>query len=583
MAHQVTVTPVRVVYQRAGGNDLHEKLVFEQLVAAKRITVDEIEPLMVEAKSKTMPLIDYLLFRGLLSEAELLRVRAHFWNLEAVTAEELPVDEQLAKLLKPEQARGWQALPYGRSREGKLLVAVADGSPDHLTDIRQGLRRENVEFQLAAEGPLRVQVEKAHATVTNLTDDVAELRTRQLRPATLSGADQDAPSVRYLTALITQAVDEGASDIHIEPDELQTRVRLRVDGVLTDLQALPAGEATARVVRLVKMLAEMSIDPNQPSDGSFEKDVFDRTVKLRVVTLPTPYGEAATLRVLDPARSLRDLTTLGMSDRNRKRYEATTKTKTGLALITGPTGSGKSTTLYSTLLGVVTSEIKVMSIEDPIELRLPGVVQIEVQRRGDPAQRWGFTEALKYIVRSDPDVIMVGEIRDLATAQLAVEAAMTGHYVFSTLHTNDALSAVTRLHDLGVENFLIGQAVKVIVAQRLVRKLCEHCRTPVADSRAALAAAGCTDALFTDDMTIYEPHPGGCNKCRARGYAGQTAIHEVLVISKDMGRAIEQGALPSELEKIAIDEGMHRLREDGFEKVIAGITSIAELNRVASD
>ena len=576
---------VRDAYTQAGGRELLDRLVIEQLVRVDRLKIEQIPEMLEGAQAKHFALPDFLLYLGLLTKLDLLKIRAAFYRLDEVILDEVEVEEPLAKLLSVEQARRFQALPYSRSREGHLLVAVASGGEQgHLEEIKAALASQKVSFRLADPVELRAMIERTHNAI-NLLGDLAEMRGEGSRPLARAGADPDAPAVKFLTSLIQQAVDEGASDIHIEPDENETRIRLRIDGVLTELMKLEPGEQTTMIVNRIRTESGMDYDGTRPQDGSYEAEALGRKVKLRVVTMPTQYSVEATMRVLDPNRSLRDLTALGMSAKNRERYELATDKSTGICLATGPTGSGKSTTLYSSLLRVIRPEIKIMSIEDPIELRLHGVTQVEIPRRGNKEERWGFVEALKHTLRADPDVIMVGEIRDTGTAKLAVEAARTGHFVYSTLHTNDALSAITRLHDLCVEHFLIGQALKVVVAQRLVRLLCEHCKQPVVDPEAALTAAGCPDELLArhDGEPIYEPHPGGCNYCKQRGYSGRTALHEVLVVSPRLATAIEQGELPSALTAIAVEEGMEPLRTDGFEKILAGLTSIAELNRVAND
>ena len=385
---------------------------------------------------------------------------------------------------------------------------------------------------------------------------------------------EDAPIVKFVNLLITQAIQDRASDIHIEPAERDLRVRFRIDGVLHEVMRSPKS-ITSGVTSRLKIMADINIAERRiPQDGRLSVNANGKKIDLRVATLPTVWGEKIVMRILDNSNAMLKLSDLGFADENYEVYSRSFTKPYGMILVTGPTGSGKSTTLYATLNIVSKPEVNVITVEDPVEYRLPGINQVQTNVKAGLT----FAAALRSILRSDPDIVLLGEIRDHETAQIAIEAALTGHLVLSTLHTNDAPSAITRLTEMGIEPFLVGSALDCVLAQRLARKLCPKCKEAYVPSREMM-----TENRFTwsDDEalpTLYRPI--GCSACSKTGYKGRLALHEVMAVSEDIERMAVEHASALAISKVALEQGMITLREDGLRKVKAGITSIEEILRV---
>jgi general secretion pathway protein E len=378
----------------------------------------------------------------------------------------------------------------------------------------------------------------------------------------------EAPVIRLVNAMIATAVEARASDIHIEPFEKEFRIRFRIDGVLQN-QEQPPKEMKAAIISRLKLMAKLNIAERRlPQDGRIKMKTLGREVDLRVSTLPTLYGESVVMRILDrSATGLYDLRSLGFDDHMLKLMEHFTELPHGIFLVTGPTGSGKSTTLYSALKRANKSERKIITIEDPVEYQMDGINQIHV----NPAIGLTFAAGLRHIVRQDPDVIMVGEIRDRETADIAIRAALTGHFVYSTLHTNDAPSAITRLTDMGVENYLLTSSIVAVLAQRLVRRICQHCKQP----------AGATVTPDGETITYYKG--AGCEHCFHTGYHGRIAIFELMQLNEELRRLIMRNEDASVLTEAARRNGMRNLREDGWQKVARGLTTPDEVIRVTQE
>jgi type IV pilus assembly protein PilB len=388
----------------------------------------------------------------------------------------------------------------------------------------------------------------------------------------------DAPLVRLVNSIIFQAAEDGASDIHFEPQEESLLVRLRIDGVLHEVQRIPK-RMTAGVTTRLKVLAKLDIaERRKPQDGriSLNAAAAGRMLDIRVATLPTVEGEAVVMRLLDKSRKAPTLTELGLSDEMRVKMENLIRRPTGAILVTGPTGSGKSTTLYAALTEINRPQINIITVEDPVEFRLGGVNQVQINTRAGLT----FATALRSILRSDPDVVMVGEIRDGETARISIEAALTGHLVLSTLHTNDAPGAITRLNEMGVEPFLTGSAVSAVLAQRLARKLCTHCCEMYTPSTDELIKARVSPdvAAAADGIVFYRKT--GCPRCGQTGYKGRIGVYQLLVMSESLESLAASKASREELERAAIEEGMRTLWDDGLAKVASGLTSLEELARV---
>ena len=484
------------------------------------------------------------------------------------------------------------AVPYAFAKAyGIVVTALGDGSaevavrdnapPGALAEVRRvlgvPLRARRIgagEFDVLITALYNGSGTGAAALADDLAQDIDLSRLLQEIPQIedLLESQDDAPVIRLINALFTQALRDGASDIHIEPFETRSLVRLRIDGTLRDLFE-PARALHAAIVSRVKIMAQLDIaEKRLPQDGRITLRVAGKPIDVRVSTIPTGHGERVVLRLLDKQAGRLDLTRLGMDETTLAHMDELIRLPHGIVLVTGPTGSGKTTTLYAALARLDAASLNIMTVEDPIEYDLDGISQTQINTRIEMS----FARALRTILRQDPDVVMIGEIRDLETAQIAVQASLTGHLVFATLHTNDAVSAVTRLVDMGVEPFLLASSLIGVVAQRLVRRLCTECRTPFASDPDRLRSLG-VDA----DATIYSPK--GCAACLNTGYRGRTGIYELLTVDDDLRRLIHDRASEQRLRDHVIGRGMRSLREDGMRWVSQGVTSLEEVVRVSRE
>jgi type IV pilus assembly protein PilB len=477
------------------------------------------------------------------------------------------------------------AVPYA-IEDGTLRVAVADpGNIQGIDELRLATRYP-LELGVAARDDILVELRRlaraseAFGARAAIEDDLAlEVEEEEADDLEIDDGISDAPLVRLVNSVIFQAAEDGASDIHFEPLEDALLVRFRVDGVLHEVQRIPKRMAPGVTTRM-KVLAKLDIaERRKPQDGriSLNAAAAGRTLDIRVATLPTVEGESIVMRLLDKSKKAPTLQELGMSDDMRTALEELIRKPTGALLVTGPTGSGKSTTLYAALTEINRPEINIITVEDPVEYRLSGVNQVQINQKAGLT----FATALRSILRSDPDVVMVGEIRDGETAKISIEAALTGHLVLSTLHTNDAPQALTRLGEMGVEPFLIGAAVSAVVAQRLARKLCTHCcemYTPSVDELMK-ARVSREVAAASDGMVFYRKK--GCPRCNQTGYKGRIGVYQLLTMSEQLETLAVTKASREDIERAAIGEGMRTLWDDGLAKVAAGLTSIEELARVS--
>jgi type IV pilus assembly protein PilB len=514
-----------------------------------------------------------LLAGGAITPDGLARALAERYGLDHLDLDIFPVDMGAANLVVNTAAKRYQAVPVAFVDKRTLLLAMADpsnvlavddvaimtgyevrvavASPDAIGDLISRMARleDVVSGDSAPE-----ESEESHAEIVNLRETA-----------------DDAPVVKLVNQIVAQAVERGASDVHLAPDGHEVRVRVRIDGILQDITTVPRRMA-AGVVSRVKIMAELDISERRlPQDGRVSLTVDGRHVDLRVVTLPSVHGESIVMRILDKDSVVMKLEKLGMADTERERFERAFHETHGAVLVTGPTGSGKSTTLYAALLALNTPEKNIITVEDPVEYQLEGITQVQVSTKVGLT----FATGLRAMVRADPDVIMVGEIRDRETAQIAVESALTGHLVLSTLHTNDAPSAITRLTEMGIEPFLVASALDCVLAQRLARMLCSNCKQRTIVPAEVLRENG-YKALV--DLEAYEP--AGCRRCSGTGYRGRLGIYEVMTLSSEIRRMALERRPSEEIRDVAIGEGMRRLRDDGLEKVRQGLTSIAEIARV---
>ena len=522
------------------------------------------------------PLGRVLVDEGFIQEADLVRALARHIGIEFVDLSEITVDPAAASLIPDALARRYGALPIGFD-EGRLVIAMADpGNVLAVDDIR-AISGMEVVTRVAT----RNDVENALSRLAGLDDsvtDLAELAADGVEHEDLNAiesAADEAPVIKLVNTLITRAAADRASDIHIEPNERDLLIRYRIDGVLHELMRTPRSIARAVVSRL-KIMADIDIaERRRPQDGRISLRVSGKSIDLRVSTLPTIYGEKVVMRILDSSTAMLTLEDLGFLPDTAARYAESYNKPYGTILVTGPTGSGKSTTLYATLNVINWPEVNIITVEDPVEYRLAGINQVQVNNKAGLT----FANALRSFLRQDPDVMLVGEIRDIETANIAIESALTGHLVLSTLHTNDAPSSISRLVEMGVEPFLVGSAVDAILAQRLARRLCTSCKQAYQPSPDTLREAGWEGHLNGDEApTLYRPE--GCPACSNTGYKGRLALHELMLVTEDVERMTVEHASTDDIAKTARQQGMRPLRLDGLVKVAAGSTSLEEILRV---
>jgi type IV pilus assembly protein PilB len=516
-----------------------------------------------------------LLDRGTLNHDGLARALAERYGLDHLDLGVFSVDMGAANLVSTTAAKRYQAVPVAFADKRTLLVAMADPSNVLAVDDIAIMTGYEVRVAVAPPEDIATLISRLDRLedVVGEPDGAAHLEELEAggEVVELHDTAEDAPVVKLVNQIVAQAVEQGASDVHLAPDGRELRVRFRVDGVLHDVTTVPRRMAAGAISR-VKIMAELNIAERRlPQDGRVGLAVDGRHVDLRVVTLPSVHGEAVVMRVLDKDSVVMTLDKLGMAEADRGRFERACLETHGAVLVTGPTGSGKSTTLYAALQSVNTPEKNIITVEDPVEYEIDGLTQLQV------SAKFGLTFAagLRSMVRADPDVIMVGEIRDRETAQIAIESALTGHLVLSTLHTNDAPSAITRLVEMGIEPFLVASALDCVVAQRLARMLCPACKRRTILPAEVLRENG-YKALV--DLEAYEP--AGCRRCGGSGYRGRLGLYEVMSVSPEIQTLALQRAPAEAIRDVAVREGMRRLRDDGLEKVRQGRTSIAEIARV---
>jgi len=521
------------------------------------------------------PLRDVLIDERIVTEIELAEALAEAYGLKSIDLQGYPIDLAAAAKIPVPLARRHRVLGIAID-DDEIIVALADpGDVLALDDVRAatGLAVRPV---VVARDELNKAIERFQRADNDLDDVAASLAVENIPGlASLTSVGEDAPIVRYVNTLIEQAIENRASDLHLEPSEGDMRVRYRIDGVLHEVDTVPRAVQSALISRL-KIMSNVDITERRvPQNGRITVELGNRGVDLRVATLPTVWGEKIVLRVLDTGGIDLNLKGLGFSENNYKRFAESFTKPHGMLLVTGPTGSGKSTTLYATLTEISKPEVNIITVEDPVEYRLPGVNQVQVNHKAGLT----FAAVLPAILRSDPDIVLIGEIRDRVTAQLAVEAALTGHLVLSTLHTNDAPSAVTRLIEMGIEPFLVGSSLDCVMAQRLARRLCQWCKARYEPTRTDLTAARWPYELIQAPEELWRPT--GCRSCSNTGYRGRVALHEVMPVTEEIERLTVEHASAHEVQRAAIAEGMDMLRVDGLRKVVTGETSLQEVLRVA--
>jgi type IV pilus assembly protein PilB len=565
------------------GVNVNAELVADLLAATGLLSDDKLNALRGVAGHGS--LAQAIVAEGFAASEGVARMLAARHHVPLVDLAFTGVDKKATDLVPLHVLERLVAIPYALEGDS-LRVAVADPADLHAIDELRLATRHQLELSVAAREDILTELRRlsraseAFGARAALAEEEALYEEEEEDIDDLEAEDgiSEAPLVRLVNSIIFQAAEDGASDVHFEPQEDALAVRLRIDGVLHEVQRIPK-RMMAGVTTRLKVLAKLDIaERRKPQDGriSLNAAAAGRMLDIRVATLPTVEGESVVMRLLDKSKRPPTLEELGLSDEMRRTLEEVVSRPTGALLVTGPTGSGKSTTLYAALSEINNPAINIITVEDPVEYRLGGVNQVQINQRAGLT----FAAALRSILRSDPDVVMVGEIRDPETAKISIEAALTGHFVLSTLHTNDAPGALTRLNEMGVEPFLTGSAVTGVLAQRLARKLCTHCcemYTPSVDE--LIKARVSPDiAAQADGMVFYRKK--GCPRCNQTGYKGRIGVFQLLAMSETLETLAASKASREELERAAMEEGMRTLWDDGIAKVAAGLTSIEELARV---
>jgi type IV pilus assembly protein PilB len=562
---------------RRGGSG---RFLTDVLIALGFADRSRVERAIEEARVGGQPPERILLEERTITAEQLARAIAERHGLDHIDLGVFHVDMGAANLLSTGAARRYGAVPVAYLDERTLLLAMADPANVLAIDDIALMTRLDVRAAVATAEDITSLIGRMNRFEDAVQEavDEGEEDSTPLEIVDLRESADDAPVIKLVHSIIAQAAERGASDIHFEPqpDEQgrpgrEMRVRMRVDGVLTDQMSVPR-RMVAGVVSRIKIMSDLDISERRvPQDGRVGLTVEGRHVDIRVVTIPSVMGESVVLRILDKEALALDLDKLGFQDHELTRFRKAFNRAHGSVLITGPTGSGKSTSLYGALIELNTPEKNIITIEDPVEYQIKGITQVQVNNKAGLT----FASGLRSMMRADPDIIMVGEIRDRETAQIAVEGALTGHMVLSTLHTNDAASAITRLIEMGIEPFLVASAIECVVAQRLARTLCAHCKR-----RIIIPASVLRDHGFAAQFDIEAYEPVGCVRCGQMGYRGRVGLYEVMEMSQDIGQLTLERASSDQISTVAVREGMRRLREDGLDKVKAGLTSMAEIARV---
>jgi type IV pilus assembly protein PilB len=571
---------VRTAHNSAETHSSAEKRLGELLLQAAMISLEDLEAAQQESEQTGARLSYILVAKDYLSEVDVTSVISSEYHLPLVDLTSVEVDERAVAMVPADFASKHALLPIKRSGR-TLTVALADPSDPTLVDVLKFITRLDIELMVAGEVSLRSLIEKHYDVTTaklgELLDELEELEIElveeeqdQVSTEQLRAQVDDAPVVRLINGVLTDAVKRGASDIHIEPYEKQLRIRYRVDGALQEIM-LPPMRMQAALISRVKILADLNIAERRiPQDGRIKMKLGRRVIDFRVSTLPTLFGEKIVLRILDKGNLVLDLEQFGMEPKAEQDMLAAIANPYGMVLVTGPTGSGKTTTLYSALTRINTDEVNIMTAEDPVEYNLSGINQVQIRTEIGLT----FAAALRAFLRQDPNIVMVGEIRDLETGGIAVKASLTGHLVLSTLHTNDAASTITRMVDMGIEPFNVSAAVNLITAQRLVRRICTSCKAEASYPDEVLRAASIPSEILAT-LTFYKGE--GCDACGGSGYAGRQGLYEVMKMSRTLRRMVLQGASADDLKTQAVEDGMLTLRDDGLLKVKRGITTLDEV------
>lgn len=533
------------------------------------------------AEESGEPDAELLVRLGIVSEDDLATAFSECLSIPLVKSDDFPVAPVMDEALSQRFMKEAHVIPLYLD-DGKLVVAVANPDNTFAKSAIEAATGHSVEFRIGLASAIDATIERLYGSGRSAMGEIVDGLDRDDHldddVEHLKDLASEAPVIRLVNLIIQRAVQSRASDIHIEPFEDHLKVRYRIDGVLEEVEAPPA-HSTAAVISRIKIMAKLNIAERRlPQDGRITLKVQGKELDMRVSTVPTLFGESLVMRLLDKENVSFDFEVLGFSGDSLKLLRRALELPHGIILVTGPTGSGKSTTLYTALHQLNTPGRKIITVEDPVEYQLEGINQIQVK----PQIGLDFANSLRAIVRQDPDVIMVGEMRDIETVRVAVQSALTGHLVLSTLHTNDASGAITRLLDMGVEDYLLTSTVNCIVAQRLVRRLCVHCREPYIPPQEMARELNLDRfAASADEVRLYRAK--GCEQCGGSGFHGQISLSEVLVMTEGMRKLVMQHANASELHQAAVANGMDSMYQDGMRKVISGLTSMEEVARVCEE
>jgi len=553
------------------------------LEATALFTPEQIETLLAKYQEEDKAITDQVIDLGFAKDDVFLKTLAGVMNVPFVRLSGLAIEKVALERLPTKAVFQYNVIPMA-VEEGALRVATHDPFLPGLVDALRLASNMRIRLALSPANDIAKAAKQFYGIGADTFDRMMQdsrievTAEDDITKQDLSELDQEASVVKFVNQIIWEAHKERATDIHMEPQEMDLRIRYRVDGVLHPIPVPPQLKRfQSAIISRIKVMANMDIaEKRLPQDGRISLRVQGDEIDVRVSTMPTVYGESVSLRLLMRSSGMLGLDSLGMSDRDSKMLLKLITKPHGILLVTGPTGSGKSTSLYAWLHTINSTDLRILTIEDPIEYEMAGVNQINVRSEIGMT----FAVGLRHILRQDPDVIMVGEIRDKETAEISIRAALTGHLVFSTLHTNDAAGAVTRLIDMGIEPFLVASSVEGLVAQRLVRRLCPSCKKPrVVDDTFLNSIGFPIDRL--KEGTIYEPV--GCEDCRGTGFRGRTGVYELIVITDQLRPLIVARASSSDIKQVALRAGMHTLRDDGWEKVLKGVTTIEEVLRVTEE
>ena len=554
---------------RNGGGGI--RFVTDIIVERGFTSRERVEEAILAARNAGVTPEQLLVDQGAINPEQRGRAVAERLGLEFLDLSAYRVDMGAVGLLPADVAKRNELVPIARDDERTLVVAMADPANVVAIDDVEIQTGMNVRTAVATREDILAVIAQMTRLDSAVSEVVEEAQAEPVELTDLQEAATETPIVKLVNSMLSQAVSQGASDVHFEPGAHEMRVRLRVDGVLNEIARVPARMVPGLVSR-IKIMCELDISERRlPQDGRLGLTVEGAQIDIRAVTLPTVHGESVVMRILDRSNALIEIPKLGLDAYSLERLSAATRHAHGSVLVTGPTGSGKSTTLYAVLNSLNTPDKNIVTIEDPVEYQLEGITQIAANRRSGLT----FATGLRSMMRADPDIIMVGEIRDGETAQISIEAALTGHLVLSTMHTNDAPGSITRLVEMGIEPFLVASAVRCVVAQRLARVLCTSCKRPVTLEASLLERSGFP---AHEDVEAYEA--AGCTRCGGGGYRGRIGVYEIMPVSDAIRDLTLHSAAADQIAAAARAEGMRTLRDDAFEKVRAGVTSIEEVMRV---